>query len=102
MRKAKEKKEHKGFMLRNFIRLAFFAFVIYALVSIISVQVTLSEKKDELAALKAQSEELKEKNSDSQHLLEVDDEKEYMERIAIEELGYSYPNETRYYDVSRN
>ncbi len=26
----------------------------------------------------------------------------YMEKIAIENMNYAYPNERRYYDTSRN
>lgn len=31
-----------------------------------------------------------------------DDERTYMERIAMEKLGYAYPDERRFYDTTRN
>ena len=32
----------------------------------------------------------------------MSDEKEFMEKTAIEKLGYGYDNETRIYDASKN
>jgi hypothetical protein len=34
--------------------------------------------------------------------LESDDLSAYMEKIALEERGYAYPNERRFYDTSRD
>lgn len=83
-------------------KLAFFAFVIYALVSIISVQVTLAEKKEQLATLEQKAEQLKSENDEYDRLLNIDDEKAYMEKIAMDKLNYAYPTEIRFYDTSRN
>lgn len=88
--------------MHSLCKLAFLAFVIYGLISIISVQVTISENRDELASLQKKADELEEKNGEYERLLSVADEKEYMEQLAIEKLGYAYPNEIRFYDVSRN
>ena len=83
-------------------RLAFVLFVGYCLVSIISVQISTAEKKQQLAALQKKAEELKEKNAEYERLLNASDEKKYMEQLAIGRLGYAYPNEIRFYDISRN
>jgi len=72
------------------------------LVSIISVQISTAEKKQQLAALQKKAEELKEKNAEYERLLNASDEKKYMEQLAIGRLGYAYPNEIRFYDISRN
>ena len=34
--------------------------------------------------------------------VDTDDLEGYMEKAAIEDLNYAYPNERRYYDTSRN
>ena len=102
MGRTKEKKPHNGFILRSFFKLAFFAFIVYALVTIVATQVNLSDRKQQLSDLQTQANELKAKNDDCERLLNVDDEKKYMEQIAMDKLGYSYPNETRFYDVSKN
>ncbi len=95
----KEKKHSPGKLL---CRLAFVLFVGYCLVSIISVQISIAEKKEQLATLQKKSEEIKAKNAEYERLLNASDEKKYMEQLAIDELGYAYPNEIRFYDISRN
>lgn len=102
MRKADEKKPRGNIVLHSIFKLAFLVFVLYSLISIISVQITISENKDELLALQKKEDELVEKNGEYERLLNVSDQKEYMEKLAIDKLGYAYPNETRFYDVSRN
>ena len=102
MKKADVKKSKGGILLGSIIKLAFFAFVLYALISIITVQVDISDKKEHLASLQNDAAELKEKNAEYERLLDVNDEKEYMKRIAMDKLGYAYPNEIRYYDISRD
>ena len=102
MKKASEKKPKRNILVNSIIKLSFFAFVIYALISIISVQVDISDKKDQMAILKVQEQELSAKNAECERILDAKDEKEYMQRLAMDKLGYAYPNEVRYYDISRN
>jgi cell division protein FtsB len=66
------------------------------------VQISTAEKREQLAALQKKAEELKEKNAEYERLLNASDEKKYMEQLAIGQLGYAYPNEIRFYDISRN
>lgn len=95
--KTGEQKKAKKSVGQFFIKLAFLAFVIYSAISIIVTQVSLAEKRDELAAIQMRAEELAESNEEYQRLLSVEDDKEYMEKIAVEQLGYAYPNEQRFY-----
>lgn len=37
-----------------------------------------------------------------QRVLESDDLSYYIEKIAMEERGYAYPDERRFYDTSRS
>ena len=58
MKKNAENK--KPVALGGFIKIAFAAFVIYAVVNIVSVQVTLADKREQLAALEAKKAQVKE------------------------------------------
>ncbi len=56
----------------------------------------------ELQSIKDKTQEVEAENVELQRILEDDDMNAYMEKIAIEEMNYAYPNERRYYDTSRN
>lgn len=81
--------------------MAFLAFTVYAIVNIISVQVSLSDKRAELAALEQKKAEIQLENEEYERLLSLDDEDEYMREVAMEKLDYAYPTEIRFYDTSR-
>ncbi len=65
-------------------------------VSIIGDKIELNEKQAELAVLHTQAEELEAENAGYESILSEEDERTYMERIAIEKLGYAYPDERRF------
>ncbi len=56
----------------------------------------------ELKILQEKTQEVEAENVELQRILEDDDINAYMEKVAIEEMNYAYPNERRYYDTSRN
>lgn len=76
--------------------------VIVCIVSFISTQTSLAEMKSQLKGIVTKTEEIEAENMELQRILEDDDMNAYMEKIAIEEMDYAYPNERRYYDTSRN
>jgi hypothetical protein len=41
-------------------------------------------------------------NAELQRVLDSDDLNEYMEKVALEERGYAYPDERRFYDTTRD
>ena len=41
-------------------------------------------------------------NMEIQRVLDSNDTSAYMEKVAIEERGYAYPDERRFYDTSRD
>lgn len=95
---AKKKKEGAGI----FVPLATFAafiLVVYSIITIISQQVQVAQLKQEKNEINAQITEAKQLNDEYSRLLASEDESEYMERIAVEKLGYAYPNERRFYVV---
>ena len=46
--------------------------------------------------------ELKAENMSYESILNDEDERSFMERIATERLGYAYPNERRFVDPNKN
>lgn len=76
--------------------------VIVCVVSFISTQANLTEMRSQLKSIAAKTEEVEAENVELQRVLDDDDMNAYMEKIAVEEMDYAYPNERRYYDTSRN
>ncbi|MBR1765026.1 MAG: septum formation initiator family protein [Ruminococcus sp.] len=78
---------------------AVFCLIIYSIFSIISQQAEIAQLEKESRELSARITEEEQKNDEYNRLLGAEDEAEYMERVAVEQLGYAYPNERRYYIV---
>lgn len=103
LKKAYRKKNRRAYAAVNFIGIPVTVILIAAcVISIISDKVELNEKQQELEVLKLKAEELEVENANYESILNEEDERTYMERIAIERLGYAYPDERRFYDTSRN
>ncbi len=89
-------------VLSLIMHLAAVAFVIYCAMSFIGTKAETADRRHELVALNEQAAVLEVENEEYQAILSEDDERAYMERIAIDTLGYAYPNERRFYDTTRN
>lgn len=87
---------------RGLVRLAAIGLVVGCTALIISIERDSSEKESQLAAIKTKIEEYEAENMELQRVLESDDLSYYMEKIAMEERGYAYPDERRFYDTSRS
>lgn len=61
-----------------------------------------NEKEEELESLQTKIETYKNDNSELQRLLDSDDMSAYLEKVAMEERDYAYPDERRFYDTSRD
>lgn len=98
---ARGKKKKKSFVikLRNFSVIVLLG---YAVVVFISQQVTISEKKSQVEKSQQQLIAVQQENEEYLRLLSLTDEKAYMEKIAIEKLGYAYPGERRIFDKAKN
>ena len=95
-----KKKKHP--VLNALVTVSGAAFIMYCLSSIVITQAEISEKKQELAVLTEKAEKLEDENDEYRSILSEEDEREFMERYAIEVLGYAYPNERRFYDTTGN
>jgi len=84
------------------VNAAFTFLVIYAVISIITQQAEISERETQLQLIRNEITEAEQINDEFVRLLSFEDEKAYMERIAIERMGYGYANERRYYAMSGN
>ena len=78
------------------------ALVVYSGVTIISQQAQIAQLKKQSDAIEKKITAAKQLNDEYTRLLSSDDEAEYMEKIAIEKLGYAYPNERRFYIVNKS
>ncbi|MBQ8966829.1 septum formation initiator [Ruminococcus sp.] len=76
-------------------------FCVIAAADIISQQNEIEQLEQETVMMNNKIEETKQKNDEYTALLEADED-EFMERVAVEQLGYSYPNERRYYIVNKS
>lgn len=81
-------------------RICIFAFVAYAAVLLIDLQVTLASRKQELAELQQKYEEKRIANKELELQLQQGMDEEYVERIAREKLDYVAPDEKVYIDIS--
>ena len=100
--KEKNPEKKKRFGAKLLGRIAIVLFILFCAVSVISMQNTIIEKRNELAELDKKSEAIKLENDELKELIESDDLGRYMEKIAVENNDYAYPDERRYYDTSRD
>ncbi|MBP1548756.1 MAG: hypothetical protein J6A05_02025 [Oscillospiraceae bacterium] len=98
LNKKKKRRPFSGFG----VTVTIMVFITACVFEIISIQAEIAEKKQELNALIAQAEALEDANDEYQSMLSEDDERAFMERYAVEMLGYAYPNERRFYDTTGN
>ena len=94
-----KRKKQRGSLL---LKLAIFAFAAYIVFALVNQQVQINEKSQELADLQEQVETQKIKNEDMKHALNADEEetKEYIERVAREDLDYAKPGERVFVNIA--
>lgn len=104
--KSKEKSRHdnkgKNLFNRGLVKLAAAAVIVGCGMLIVTTEKDCAEKEKELAAVQSEIDLYEAENTELQRVLESDDLSAYMEKIAVEERGYAYPDERRFYDTSRD
>ena len=90
------KKRRKSVILR----LLLLAFSVYILISLINYQVQLTNHRRDLAEKQSTIEAKNLEVSELERLLESGTESQLIERAARERLGYVYPDEQVYVDLS--
>ena len=95
---AKTRKRKKSII----IRLAVLCFIVFITFLLVDMQIEVNTKRRQLAQLQSDIEAQKLENAESQRLLELGDDEEYIEKIARDKLGYAYPDEKVFVDQSAN
>ncbi|MBR0511253.1 MAG: hypothetical protein IJJ81_01605 [Ruminococcus sp.] len=97
-----EKLKKKGLFNRGLVKLAAVAIVIGCGVLIATTQKDCAAKEEQMARIQTKIDAYETENAELQRVLDSDDLKEYMEKVALEERNYAYPDERRFYDTTRD
>ena len=84
------------------LRICAASFAVYVTFSLISMQLEVAAEQRELDALNESIAAQQAENAQLEHLLEYGDEREFIEYMAREKLGYAYPDEKILIDSSAN
>ncbi len=101
-KKSRQKKKGKSLFNRGLVKLAAASVIIGCGVLIFATEKDCSEKERELASVQYEIDLYEAENTELQRILDSDDITAYMEKTAVEERGYAYPDERRFYDTSRD
>ena len=83
------------------LAIAAFALVCYFFISFFDLRAQVAAKRDEVSALETQVAKQQEMNAELEQRLESGDLDAFVEKRARDEdLGYAYPDERVYYDMS--
>ena len=96
MRATEQKKPKNGV----FLKIMAIAFAVYLLYSLISTQASINKKQNELETLRQEYTESLIRNEELQKTRDSYGTDEFIEEQAREKLGYAYPEEHFYVDVS--
>lgn len=84
------------------LKFAFIAFSIYVVVSFVVMQSDIAKRKANLQAAKNELEQQQYINEDIMGIINSGQNSEYIMRIAREKLGFVFPNERVFIDISGN
>ena len=90
------RKKRVGLATKIFVAI----FAVYAAFTLVSLQIQISAKREEQAALRAQIKEQTLRNAEIEAILNNEDNDEYIARIARDKLGYVSPGERVFVDIS--
>ncbi|SFW48252.1 hypothetical protein [Ruminococcus flavefaciens] len=97
-----EKQKKKGLFNGALVKLAAVAVFIGCAVLIVTTNKDCETKEEQMARIQTKIDAYETENAELQRVLDSDDLKEYMEKVALEERGYAYPDERRFYDTTRD
>lgn len=83
-----------------FLRLILIGFLCYGLISFFILQMDLAQKDQELQEINKKIQTQQQTNEELKTMLGEEHYSEYIARIAREKLGYVYPDERIFVDVS--
>ncbi len=97
MEKLKRKLQRGKSIIYKFAVIAFLA---YGVFSIVSLNIDVAAKERELQELNDQVAVIEQQNDEALIQSELEENNDYIEKVAREKLGYAYPNERIYVDIS--
>lgn len=98
---APQKKKSSGGLFSVLVRLGVIALCLYLVVCLVANEVDIMVKNQQIASLQQQISQQQAVTTELQRLLDSsDDINEYYEKIAREKLGYSYPDEQIFVDIT--
>ena len=92
----------KSLFNRGLVKLAAASVIVGCGMLIVTTEKDCSEKERELSSVQYEIDLYETENTELQRILDSDDISAYMEKIAVEERDYAYPDERRFYDKSRD
>lgn len=97
----KAKKERSGGLFSVLVRLAVAGFCCYLLVCLVSNEVDIMIKNQQISTLEQQIAQQQAETVEMQRLMESSaDINQYYEKVAREKLGYSFPDERIFVDIT--
>lgn len=96
MKATEQKKTKSGIFFKAVVA----AFTVYLLYSLIAIQANINKKQNELDSLRQQYTESLIRNEELQKTRDSYGTDEFIEEQAREKLGYAYPEEHFYIDIS--
>ena len=101
-KRIKTKIKKKGLFNRGLFKIVAVAVIVGCAALFVTTEKDCSDKEKELSRIQSKIDACRMENEDMQRTLDSDDLSAYMEKIALEERDYAYPNERRFYDRSRD
>lgn len=98
----KSKRTKKSLFNGLLVKLLALAIGVGCAVTIVTVNRDCTEKESELSGIQEKINKIEADNSELQRVLDSDDLSAYIEKVAMEEHGYAYSDERRFYDTSRD
>ncbi|MDE5854019.1 MAG: hypothetical protein K2H19_03040 [Ruminococcus sp.] len=98
----KLQKPKKSLFNRGLFKIVAVSLVVGCTVLVITTEQDCKDKERELTVIQSKIDEYNIRNEDLKRTLESDDLSAYMTKVALEERGYAYPDERRFYDTSRD
>ena len=82
--------------------MAIFAFAVYAVIALVNQQIQISEKREQLSAIKQEIQIQEIKNDDIKNALSSGEgtNSEYIERAAREDLNFAKPGERVFINIA--
>lgn len=95
-----DKPKKKTSLSGLFLKLALSAAAVYLVVSFVNGQLQVAGMRRDLQEVKDQTAQVAQENKDLQEILDSGDENAYIERVAREKLGYAWPDERVFVDIT--